>query len=174
MARGEVLAARQAAIHWAVWRWAEETPFSIAITDRGRHISYRELAARADSLARRLRSLGITQESLVGISAERSAAFVIAVLAVMRAGAAYLPIDPAYPAERRSFLLQDSGCQLVLTDARRQSLYAETSATTVTLDSFVEGPLVAAGDLGVPAAGTAEQEGTSQQQNALPVAARCC
>ncbi len=156
MASGEVLAARQAAIHWAVWRWAKETPFSIAITDRGRHISYRELAARADSLARRLRGLGITKESLVGISAERSAAFVIAVLAVMRAGGAYLPIDPAYPAERRSFLLQDSGCQLVLTDARLQSLYAETSAATVLLDSFVEGPLFSAGNQGAPAAGTPE------------------
>ncbi|HNN91127.1 MAG TPA: amino acid adenylation domain-containing protein [Pseudomonadota bacterium] len=161
MASGEVFAAREPAIHWAVWRWAEETPFSIAITDRGRHISYRELAARADSLARKLRQLGITHESLVGISAERSAAFVIAVLAVMRAGGAYLPLDPAYPAERRSFLLQDSGCPLVLTDARLQSLYADTSAATVPLDSFVEGPLVASGDLGVPAAGTAEQEGTA-------------
>lgn len=132
---------RSLAIHGSVWHWAQETPFSIAVTDRGRNLSYRELAGRADALARRLVSLGVRSEVLVAISAQRSAAFVIAVLGVLRAGGAYVPIDPSYPAERRSYLLQDSQCSLLVTESSLQALYGDCLAPQVLLDSYVDAPL---------------------------------
>lgn len=129
------------AIHWAVWRWAEQTPFSVAVSDRGRDFTYRELATRAETLARTLGQRGVGPEVLVGISAERSVAFVIAVLGVLRAGGAYVPIDPSYPADRRDYLLADSQCSVLLTESGLASMYVEAAVPLVLLDEFVREPL---------------------------------
>ncbi|MDN4082523.1 amino acid adenylation domain-containing protein [Paenibacillus polymyxa] len=80
-------------------------------------LTYRELNERANQLARFLKSRGIGQESIVGIMAGHSFELIISILAVLKSGGAYLPIDPYYPADRVSFMLEDSGAALLLTDA---------------------------------------------------------
>lgn len=127
-------AASSEAAHYSVWRWAQQTPDAVAIRDQQICITYRDLAARADRLALRLRRAGVQREVLVGLSASRSAALVIGALAILRAGGAYVPIDPAYPAERRDFLLQDSQCQVLLTESEYLPLYAGSSARILVLD----------------------------------------
>ncbi len=124
-----------AAAHFSVWRWAQQTPNAIAIRDQDLSISYRELAQRADALARTLRRAGVGPEVLVGLSASRSAALVIGALAILRAGGAYVPIDPAYPAERRDFLLADSQCAVLLTESQFLPLYAGCPAQILLLDA---------------------------------------
>ncbi|HEX6751659.1 MAG TPA: amino acid adenylation domain-containing protein [Longimicrobium sp.] len=104
--------------HRLVERWVARTPDATALLlDDGTAWSYAELDRRANRLARHLRALGAGPERVVAIMLERSADQVAAVLAAWKAGAAYLPIDPAYPAERRAYMLADSGAGIVLTRA---------------------------------------------------------
>lgn len=98
-------------------RWqaqAAATPDAVAVLDHGTHISYRELDARAERLARRLAPLGARPERTVGIALPRSADLLVAVLAVLKTGAAYLPLDPAYPRDRLAWILDDAAPVVVL------------------------------------------------------------
>ena len=90
---------------------------AIAIVDGRRQLSYRELLLRADALARELEARGIGPRDLVGIALPRSAELVIAVVGIVRAGAAYVPIDLNQPVERRALILSDARPQLVVTDS---------------------------------------------------------
>jgi amino acid adenylation domain-containing protein len=90
-------------------------PQSVAVIADGQEWSYGELNARANQLAHYLRGQGVGPEALVGIHMERSAETIAAVLGVLKAGGAYLPLDPDYPAERLEFMRRDSACRLVLT-----------------------------------------------------------
>ncbi|MFL6196819.1 MAG: amino acid adenylation domain-containing protein [Thermoanaerobaculia bacterium] len=100
-------------VHRLVERWARATPGAVAIAAEGRRLTYAELNRDADRLARSLRSRGIGPESVVALRLERSPELVTAALATLKAGAAYLPIDPAYPEERLAFVLRDSGASLL-------------------------------------------------------------
>ncbi|WP_329619117.1 amino acid adenylation domain-containing protein [Streptomyces sp. NBC_01255] len=95
---------------------AAATPDAVAVTAGNHSLSYRELNARANRLARHLRNLGVGPETLVALRLERTEHLVIAVLAVLKAGGAYVPIDPASPAERVALVLRDSAPHLLLTD----------------------------------------------------------
>jgi amino acid adenylation domain-containing protein len=86
-----------------------------AVSFDGSNLSYGALNRRANRLARRLQSLGIGRGSLVGLCLERSLDLIAALLAVQKAGAAYLPLDPSLPAERLEFMLTDSGASLLVT-----------------------------------------------------------
>ena len=92
-------------------------PENVAVRGPDACLSHGELSARADVLARRLRDLGVKSGDLVGQCLERSASLVVAALAILRAGAAYVAIDPLYPAERVQWMLDDSGAAAVVTDA---------------------------------------------------------
>ncbi|WP_229791801.1 non-ribosomal peptide synthase/polyketide synthase [Micromonospora fulviviridis] len=94
---------------------AARTPDAVALTDGDTRLTYAELDARADAVARRLVGHGVGPESLVGVVMARTADLVVALLGVLKAGAAYLPIDPAYPAERIAFVLADAAAACVLT-----------------------------------------------------------
>ncbi|HEX3126202.1 MAG TPA: amino acid adenylation domain-containing protein, partial [Thermoanaerobaculia bacterium] len=95
--------------------WVERTPEAPAVVSDEGSVTYRELARRADSLARHLRRLGVGPETVIALQMERSPDLVTAALGVLRAGAAYLPLDPAYPAERLAWMVEDSGAKLRLT-----------------------------------------------------------
>ncbi len=89
-------------------------PGAVAVTETGAQITYGELDRRSDRLAARLAALGVGEEARVAVYAPRSIAGVVAILAVVKTGAAYLPIDPTYPDERVAFMLRDAGTSAVL------------------------------------------------------------
>ncbi|HEV2149836.1 MAG TPA: amino acid adenylation domain-containing protein, partial [Longimicrobiaceae bacterium] len=93
---------------------AARTPHAAAVVFPDATLTYAELDAAANRLARRLRSLGVGPESRVGVCMERSAALVASLLAILKAGGAYVPLDTAYPRERLDFMVRDAGVSLVL------------------------------------------------------------
>ncbi len=104
---------------------AASRPDSLAVKAGAESLSYAELDLRSNQLAEHLKSLGVGPESLVGILLERSVASVVGSLAALKAGAAYLPLDPASPADRLAFMLRDSGVAAVIT---RQGLVGKLGA----------------------------------------------
>jgi non-ribosomal peptide synthetase component F len=102
-----------------------EVPDATAVVADGVEVSYRELDERANRLARYLCGLGVGVESVVAVVMERGVDVVVALLGVFKAGAAYLPVDPRYPAQRVGFMLADSGAGCVLTSVACASLVAE-------------------------------------------------
>ncbi|HEX7238904.1 MAG TPA: amino acid adenylation domain-containing protein, partial [Longimicrobiaceae bacterium] len=94
---------------------ARRTPVAVAVEHAGESLTYAELDARAELLAAGLRARGVVPEAVVGICLEPGTELVTAVLAVLKAGAAYLPLDPAYPAERLAYMLEDAAAPLLLT-----------------------------------------------------------
>jgi amino acid adenylation domain-containing protein len=105
-------------IHELFQAQAERTPEQIAVHSEGHRLSYRELDRRANQLAAYLLHLGITTETAVGLCLERSVELIVAIVAALKAGAPYLPLDPEYPQERLALLLEDSAVRVVLTEAR--------------------------------------------------------
>ncbi|MFJ4990222.1 amino acid adenylation domain-containing protein [Streptomyces sp. NPDC088732] len=91
------------------------TPDAVAVVFEERSLTYAELDERVDRLARALAGRGLGAESVVGVALARSMELIVALLAVQRAGAAYLPLDSDYPAQRLEFMLADSGAECVLT-----------------------------------------------------------
>ena len=94
---------------------AARTPDAIALVFEDQTLTYRELDARANQLAHHLRSLGAGPETIVGVCVERSFDMVVALLGILKAGAAYLPLDPDYPAERLAYMLKEAKPRLLLT-----------------------------------------------------------
>ncbi|MFE2979167.1 amino acid adenylation domain-containing protein [Streptomyces sp. NPDC059258] len=99
-------------------RQAEASPDAVAAVFGDITLTYRELDARANRLARVLAARGVGQESVVGLALPRSPEHIVAVLAVVKAGGTYLPLDPEYPAERLSFMLSDAAPTVVVTDEK--------------------------------------------------------
>lgn len=118
----------------AIAQQAALQPEKTALVFGTEAISYRELERRASRLAQRLRQENIGPESLVALCLERSPQFVIAALAVLKCGAAYLPMDSAHPAERLRFILEDSGAQLVLTQERFAGRFGNLTTKVIALD----------------------------------------
>jgi len=96
----------------------QKTPASIAVCSGKNSLTYQDLNERANQLARYLRTLGVGPGMLVGICAERSLEMAVAILGVLKAGGAYLPLDPAYPKERLEFVLRDAQVPIVLAMGR--------------------------------------------------------
>jgi amino acid adenylation domain-containing protein/non-ribosomal peptide synthase protein (TIGR01720 family) len=101
-------------LHQHVAAQAARTPEAVAVELGDERWTYRRLAGSARRLARHLRELGVGPDVIVGLAAERSPAMVAGMLAVLEAGGAWLPLDPAYPAERLAFMLDDSGARVLL------------------------------------------------------------
>ena len=93
-------------------------PQAVAVVSGDTEVSYGELNARANRLARLLIGRGVGPESIVALALPRSVDLVVAVLAVVKAGGAYLPVDPGYPAQRIGYMLTDAAPVCVLTDER--------------------------------------------------------
>jgi amino acid adenylation domain len=122
-----------ATVHGLFEEQAARTPDAEAVCFRGESISYGELAARADRLARRLRRLGVGPESRVGVLMNRSINLVAALLGVLKAGGAYVPLDPAYPAERLRYMLEDAGASVLLTEGSLADVMGESPVHVVDL-----------------------------------------
>ena len=97
---------------------AERTPEAMAVLGPGEQLSFAELNQRANQLARALKQRGMGPENLVAVAMERTADMVVALLAVLKSGAAYVPIDPNYPKDRLAFMLEDCQARLLLTHER--------------------------------------------------------
>ncbi|MGD2090341.1 MAG: AMP-binding protein [Candidatus Aminicenantes bacterium] len=99
--------------------WFEEqvnkTPGATALVYRHQHLTYRELNERANRLAHMIRFKGVKADNIVGIMMDRSLEMIMGIISILKAGAAYLPLDPEYPAGRIIYMLNDSGTSLLLT-----------------------------------------------------------
>ncbi|PYQ44522.1 MAG: hypothetical protein DMF77_07045 [Acidobacteria bacterium] len=122
------------AVHELFAAQAARTPDATAVSFEGRDLTYRALDARSNQLAHRLRRMGVGPEVLVAIAVERSLDMVVALLGVLKAGGAYLPLDPGYPAGRLAYMLEDAQVRVLLTqESLRPSLPA--SAEVLCIDA---------------------------------------
>ncbi|TDY89189.1 UNVERIFIED_ORG: amino acid adenylation domain-containing protein [Herbaspirillum seropedicae] len=112
---GERYAAQIEAVHHQISRQAQQQPHATALLCGEEQLSYGQLERRANQLAHHLIGLGVGPEDRVGIAAERSLEMVVALLAILKTGAAYVPLDPDYPPQRLHYMMQDSGIRLLLT-----------------------------------------------------------
>jgi amino acid adenylation domain-containing protein len=104
-------------VHKAVQAQAANTPDAIAVVCGANTLSYRELNAEANQLARHLRELGVRRGGMVAVCLNRGVDMIVALLAVLKSGAAYVPIDPELPVRRKEFVLADTGAHLVVTES---------------------------------------------------------
>ncbi len=130
---------------------ARRTPDAVAVEFEERHLTYAELNARANQLAHYLRGAGAGAETLVAVCMERSLELVIALYGVLKAGAAYVPVDPDYPAERVAFMLEDAGAPVLLTARALLDRLPPHGGATVCLDADWE-RISAESDANPPAA----------------------
>ncbi|HEX8793397.1 MAG TPA: amino acid adenylation domain-containing protein, partial [Polyangiaceae bacterium] len=112
----------------------DRTPDAVAVIHEGRRLTYRELDERANRLARFLRKQGVNAEGLVGVCMQRVPELAVALLGVWKAGAAYVPIDPAYPRDRVSFMIGDAGIHVLLTDRSCEDRFGGAGVETVCVD----------------------------------------
>ncbi|MCR6485760.1 amino acid adenylation domain-containing protein [Amycolatopsis sp. OK19-0408] len=132
--------ARTALVHRIVAEWAERRPGALAVADTtGRRRTYRELDRGADAVAHRLAALGAGPETVVALAFETGVEVVTAMLGVLKAGAAYLPLSLADPRERLEFLLEDAGARFVLADAAGSERLSGTGIPVLELDDDVAG-----------------------------------
>lgn len=119
-----------AGVHHMIADQTRRTPDKIAVTARGRSLSYAELDAQANRLARYLHTLGVGPDVMVGLNVERSVELAVCVLAIHKAGGAYVPLDPAYPRDRLAHMIVDSGMPVIVTQS---ALVGELPAATAHL-----------------------------------------
>jgi amino acid adenylation domain-containing protein len=126
--------------HELLARRAAAAPEALALIDGARRVTMGELDARADALAGRMRAAGAGRGAIVGVALERSAEAVEAMLAAMKAGAAYLPLEPSTPPERLRLMLADSGASVAVTTTPLAAGLPPTSARLLLLDAGDEAP----------------------------------
>ncbi|NEO39726.1 MAG: amino acid adenylation domain-containing protein [Moorea sp. SIOASIH] len=128
-------------IHQLFEEQVEKTPDAVAVVFEDEQLTYQQLNQRANQLARHLQSLGVGPEVLVGIGVERSVGMVVGLLGILKAGGAYVPLDPNYPAERLSYMLSDSGVEVLVTQQSLLESWPGNRAKVICLDhdwGFIE------------------------------------
>ena len=113
----------------------ELDPDSTAVIFDDQQLSYGELNSRANQLAHYLQSLGVGPEVMVGIYAERSVETIVALLAILKAGGVFVPLDASYPKQRLAFMLEDTGARVLLTQERLVNQLPDINAPVICLDS---------------------------------------
>ena len=126
---------RDSAIHQVFEEHARAHPETTALLWEGDRMTYGDLNRRANKLARHIRSRGVGAETPVGLSLDRSVETIVAILGVLKAGGAYLPIDPAFPAGRKKFLLDESRVPVVLTTELLREGLPPSGAEIISLDA---------------------------------------
>jgi surfactin family lipopeptide synthetase A len=128
---------RDMCVHQLFEGQVERTPDALALVFEDVELTYRELNARANRLARYLRQLGVGPEVLVALCMERSLEMVVGLLGILKAGGAYVPLDPTYPSERLSFMLEDARVSVLLTQQRLATQLPTHGVNVVCLDADV-------------------------------------
>lgn len=121
-------------LHRSFERQADRTPDAIAVQFGSNHSTYRELDERSNQLARLLSLRGLERDSLVAICLERSLELIVSMLAVLKAGAGYLPLDPSYPSERLGFILEDANPSVILMEEALADQVRQSGRSVICLD----------------------------------------
>ena len=121
-------------VHELFEEQVSRTPSAVAVMYEDTQLTYAELNARANQLARYLRRQGVGLESRVGLCLERSLDLVVGIFGVLKAGAAYVPLDPQYPRERLQYMLEDSNAQLLLAHKVLIDKLTDYKGATLSLD----------------------------------------
>jgi surfactin family lipopeptide synthetase C len=121
-------------IHQLFESVVQKEPNAVAVVDREQSITYQQLNQQANQIARYLQKLGVGAEILVGIYGDRSLATIGGILGILKAGGAYLPLDPNLPEQRLAFMLQDSGCEILLTQKHLLASLTNYSGKVICLD----------------------------------------
>ena len=127
-----------ARVHWQIEETAARAGDAAAVSLGDERLSYAELNERANRLAHALRAKGVGPGTTVAILLDRSLELIVSVLAVMKSGGAYLPLNPDHPTERLNFQLQDAAASLVLTDAALAEQAGQLSGTPIRVDEAFE------------------------------------
>ncbi len=122
-------------VHQLFEEQVERAPEAIAVSFGEEELSYRELNVKANKLARRLRVMGAGPEVFVGIFMDRSIEMLVGLLAILKSGAAYVPLDPQYPLERVRFMIEDSQARVLLTNDSLLDRLPDSAAQTICLDA---------------------------------------
>jgi amino acid adenylation domain-containing protein len=122
-------------VHQLFEAQVQRTPDAVAVVFEAERLTYRELNRRSNQLAHRLQALGVGPEILVGICVERSLEMIVGLLGVLKAGGAFVPLDPASPMQRLDFMLHDARVPVLLTSERLAAGFAGQDATVVCLDA---------------------------------------
>jgi amino acid adenylation domain-containing protein len=122
-------------LHELIEEQVLRTPEAVAVVFEGQKLTYRELNARATTLARHLQRQGVGPDVLVGICADRSLEMVVGLMGILKAGGAYVPLDPQYPKDRLAFMLEDSAVTVLLTQAHIAGRLPGTRARIIRLDA---------------------------------------
>jgi surfactin family lipopeptide synthetase C len=126
---------QQLCIHQLFEAQAERTPDGIAVMCEGELLTYSELNSRANQLAHYLQRFAIQPEQFVGIAMQRSSAMLVSILGILKAGAAYVPMDPAYPEERLAAMMADAKPQVLLTERRLHKQLPASDAKVICIDA---------------------------------------
>ncbi|RDZ26746.1 non-ribosomal peptide synthetase [Lysobacter silvisoli] len=123
-------------LHVLFERQAERRPDAVAVQGDGRTLSYAELDAQADALARALVARGAGPGDLIGLFVERSPRMLVGLLGILKAGAAYVPMDPGYPAERLGYMLEDAQARLIVSEGALQAQLPRNDCEVLLLDAL--------------------------------------
>ncbi|WP_047197779.1 non-ribosomal peptide synthase/polyketide synthase [Caldimonas brevitalea] len=152
-------AGQEGCLHELFEAQVRRTPAALAVICGDRQLSYRELNARANQLARELRARGVGPDRLVAVCAERGVDLMVALLGVLKAGGAYVPLDPGYPAQRLQHMLEDAAPSVLLTQRHLEPLLPAHGAEVLRLDE--DWPRIARhddGDLDTQAVGLSPRQ----------------
>jgi amino acid adenylation domain-containing protein len=125
---------RDQCVHEVFEMQALRTPEAIAVEDGERRLTYHELNSRADGLSQRLRTFGVREDVLVGLCVERSIEMIVAMLGILKAGGACVPLDPTYPTERLAFMLEDTKTPVLVTERRFMDRFSGAHTRIIFLD----------------------------------------
>jgi iturin family lipopeptide synthetase A len=129
-------------LHEMFEKQVTRTPRALAVVDEYRQLSYEELNRSANQIAHYLKKLGVGPDVIAGICMERSAEMVVGLLGILKAGAAYMPLDPEYPAERLAYMMQDAQLSFLLTQQRLQDIFAGFTGSLICVDTYQQGKIL--------------------------------
>ena len=121
-------------IHHLIETQAAQTPNAIAVTFQNQSLTYADLSQKSNQLAQYLQSLGVMPDTLIALACDRGLEMIIGLLGILKAGAAYVPIDPAYPIDRVAFMLEDARINILLTTDHLEEIFTSFQIQIIRLD----------------------------------------